>query len=235
MGNIDTSNRELNPYTPQIKSVKQEFLVILPYRETKTDTEIMRPITQNISSFIFNDMNLDNSYTSVTYGYIHFNMNNYFLIPLKRTALPSYYVLFIDEESNNEVGHGSFPSSTIKSIEGSWYILHYILINVTDNEYFTTTEVQLSQDNLPMPYLSAWEPQVTPVPQNTIINAEDDITSYIYTENGWEVFANNTPNITDSETQLFIRGLVYGEDVESHEDDGGEIIGGDEIGGGVIE
>jgi hypothetical protein len=162
-------------------------------------------------------------------------MNNYFLIPLKRTALPSYHVLFIDEESNNEVGHGSFSSSTIKSIEGSWYILHYILINVTDNEYFTTTKVYFSPDNLPMPDLSTWEPEAISVPQNTIINAEDNITSYIYTENGWEVFANNTPNITDDETQLFIRGLVYGEDVESHKDDGGEIIGGDETGGGAIE
>ena len=83
-----------------------------------------------------------------------------------------------------------------------------------------------------MPDLSAWEPEVTSVSQNTIINVEDDITSYIYTENGWEVFANNTPNITDDETQLFIRGLVYGEDVEPHEDEGGT-SGGEE--GGVIE
>ena len=230
MANIDTSNMILDPYTPQAKPTKQEFLVIIPIRVAEDTAEIMRPTAQNIHATVANFIISDSIKNGVIYDYIYFNINNYFLIPLKRSNMPAYNVLFVEEENNNSIS-GSNSGSPFEPIEGAWYILHYIPVEEIDNEYFTPTGIYLSPDNLPMPDLSAWEPQVTLVPQNTVINVEDDITSYIYTENGWKVFANNTPNITNDETQLFIRGLVYGEDVEPHEDEGGTVIEEGEGGG----
>ncbi len=246
-GNIDDkASQKIEPiipelpsaYIPQEKTVLTDFCVImfvyyLPSKEGKTIDEGTSALLQlahpSIDTSLF--ALTYNSQNDSKYGY-HQSISNdgsYYLIPLEENQELDFFVLFgFDQGSAIQICSRDdfFYGSSEQIVTNSPYTFHYILCNIAsldDYSNFTITDTYLDITNLPIPDISDYPVTTIPVSKNTIVIANDTNQSYVYTDNGWQLFANNAENITDEETELFIRGLIYHENIEddsSGSDDG---------------